>query len=269
MQTRVVQCGAAVAATAAALLIARRVLMPHMADRALRQLILQHVAVLGALREHAGTARRLGSALESRLSDRSELAKRQRALRLVQGRTIAGLTRGRALVDELLIQLREGADARQRVAPVALAALRACEARARADLESELAAAPNETSRSPAPPTRQETLRLEADALAALEATPAVTAGPRQLRALRRVLSSLRALETSLDFQAALLVEQRRVSDATGYEVDNFAYGSTPLASWLGLFGCDTVQQALSERDADGARRTARYVVLGSSIGWL
>ena len=86
-----------------------------------------------------------------------------------------------------------------------------------------------------------------------------------QPSALRRAVKVLRALESSLDFQAELLAEQRAVAASTGYSSSNFAYGSTPLQSWVALFDAEPVRRTLSGAPSAGLR----YVVLGSSLGSL
>ena len=53
-----------------------------------------------------------------------------------------------------------------------------------------------------------------------------------------------------------------RLEQSTSYSRTNFAYGSTPLSSWLALFRSTPVRAKLESK-------SCRYVVLGSSIGWL
>lgn len=81
-------------------------------------------------------------------------------------------------------------------------------------------------------------------------------------------MRKLRALETDLDFQAKLLVEQHASARTSGYSRSNFAYGSTPLTSWLTLFKSAPVQAAVARRRLTEDSRP-RYVVLGSSLGSL
>ena len=110
------------------------------------------------------------------------------------------------------------------------------------------------------PPQRSEMLRAEQQALAALHGRCA------QPEALRHAVRALRALESDVDFQAALLHAQREMAGATGYDATNFAYGSTPLPSWLKVFESAPLRAALRD---DKGRAALRYYVLGSSLGWL
>ena len=95
-----------------------------------------------------------------------------------------------------------------------------------------------------------------------------------RLVGLRRAVTALRKLEASFDFQAELLVDAARVSADAGYPMETFAYGSTPLRSFLALFACDAVAARLARSDPQrhtphGLAPLPRFVVLGSSLGWL
>ena len=69
-----------------------------------------------------------------------------------------------------------------------------------------------------------------------------------RLVGLKRAVTALRKLEASFDFQAELLVDAARVA-RRGLPVETFAYGSTPLRSFLALFACDTVAARLARSD--------------------
>lgn len=75
----------------------------------------------------------------------------------------------------------------------------------------------------------------------------------------------LRRLETDVDFQAELLVQQLRMSSLTRWSRSNFAYGSTPLSSFLALLESEPVQAILCSTPTV----ELSFVVLGSSVGWL
>ena len=56
--------------------------------------------------------------------------------------------------------------------------------------------------------------------------------------------------------------------------METFAYGSTPLRSFLALFACDAVAARLARSDPQrhtphGLAPLPKFVVLGSSLGWL
>ena len=231
----------------------------------LRRRIRRHLDLVHALREHAVAARALSARLGPAHPDR------QRALRKLQSKVLAQLTRGRTLVDALLLELHgKRATAGGPRNEKALCALISCEARSRAEIASETALAVDllgPAALSAPPPGRRELLRAEEQALTDLaggRANPNAPAVPRwRLHQLRRALASLRGLESDLNFQAVLLSHQLQMEETTGYSRGNFAYGSTPLPSWLALFACEPVQAVLRAQPA------AKYVVLGSSIGWL
>jgi hypothetical protein len=253
---------ATLAAAATALVVG---LWPVVARAQLRRRIRRHLELVHKLRDHAAVARALGHCM-------SKYPERQRALRRVQSMTLAQLSRGRVLVDGLLLQLR-GDRAGPVGGPAALAALAACETRTREAVASEreladqlLSPAMAAAAMPSAPLGRPAMLGAEQRALEELQQAPPSPHLPQQqLPQLRRALRSLRLLETDLDFQAELLACQLETEAATGYPRENFAYGSTPLPSWLSLFACEPVR-ALLERE--GAARLP-YVVLGSSVGWL
>ena len=95
-----------------------------------------------------------------------------------------------------------------------------------------------------------------------------------RLVGLKRAVTALRKLEASFDFQAELLVDAARVSADAGYPMETFAYGSTPLRSFLALFACDAVTARLARSDPQrhtphGLAPLPTFVVLGSSLGWL
>ncbi len=228
-----------------------------------------------SLREHAVSARSLDRQLHAHPD-------RQRALRQVQTKALAQLTRGRALVDSLLLRYRRGglgAHGPESADPTtSLEALRACERRTRDALNTEADRAARllgAAATSTRPPGRCEILAAEERALRTLQsrsgggggstAAEAAEAG-RRIRQLRVALSSLRALEADLDFQAELLARQIESEASTGYSRSNFAYGSTPLPSWVAIFDSEPVRAVLAK---SSLRREVRYAVLGSSVGWL
>jgi hypothetical protein len=53
-----------------------------------------------------------------------------------------------------------------------------------------------------------------------------------QQSCLLDIVRSLRALEQGVDMQARIAAEVQSLSQATGYTDDNFAYGTTPYATW-------------------------------------
>ena len=187
---------------------------------------------------------------------------RVRAVRLLQRRTLKTLQEARAVVDANLLQLQ----ATDLSAAVLMsiddgAAVRRTECSARVDLASEAKRALDLLGALPAapgaPPSRQKLLSDEQRALA--------TANAQQPHALRRTVRALRGLESSIEFQAELVAAQRAVAASTGYTSANFAYGSTPLQSWLALFASAPLREALAAAPSGGLR----YVVLGSSLGSL
>ena len=82
---------------------------------------------------------------------------------------------------------------------------------------------------------------------------------------LQGVLRALRAAEESAAFALGLWRETREVAARSGYSSQNFAYGSTPLASWHAVFSSAPLADAAARCRAAGRD----YVVWGSSIGWL
>ena len=255
----------AAAAVVAALVVAWPRVARVGARAALRARIRRLQSVLEALRTHAAAAR----ALDGHIS--GTLGHPRPALRQLQRRALGGLETARAQLDANLLRLR-AADPLAELLSAAdsHASVRDCERRLRAELAEERAHVVRLAGSAPttptAPPSRPEMLREEQRTVAALE-RPEQPAGRLacQPSALRRAVKALRALESSLDFQAELLAEQRAVAASTGYSSANFAYGSTPLQSWVALFDAEPVRRTLSGAPSAGLR----YVVLGSSLGSL
>ena len=144
--------------------------------------------------------------------------------------------------------------------------------------------------------------------LAALEliagGPDAFAADPLRAARLRRAVAALRAAERDVDARARLVAETRAISLSAAaeketkkysYTEENFAYGSTPLASWLLVHvACPELLEATRALANDpqrtllasGRRRSSgdasssengfinpsppeRYAVWGSSSGWL
>ena len=144
--------------------------------------------------------------------------------------------------------------------------------------------------------------------LAALEliagGPDAFAADPMRAARLRRAVAALRAAERDVDARARLVAETRAISLSAAaenetkkysYTEENFAYGSTPLASWLLVHvACPELLEATRalandpQRNilASGRRRSSGdasssengfinpspregYAVWGSSSGWL
>ena len=242
-------------------------LRPTIRRCALRREIRQALLILQRLQERAGSC---------------ASQKHDRDCRRATARALAVAGAARELVDDRLLCL---ADIRHTRGSGTLQQLRRRAARVEVEVEAVLPrASPSAAARRPM--RREELLQDERDALDALVDTPGV-------RALRRALSSLRALESDLDFQASLLHEQLRVHAQSGYSRENFAYGSTPLSAWLAVFRCDAVAERVCELTAGGdgdgdgdseavdvaaahaappstqAAPPPNYVVFGSSLGWL
>lgn len=230
---------------------------------------------LSALSSHAAAARALRLKYCQELEDKhydepvaDSIRERSVTLRTLERRALAGLEVTRAHIDRHLLALLHGSSEDGGRVSTSVTAM---EARVRAELARESAFAAqllDERTASSivpsAPPPRRVLLRLEQEVVDSLNGA---SSGPRpvQPEALRRAVRTLRSTESSLDFQAALLAEQRRVALSSGYTGDNFAYGSTPLQSWLLLFESAPVQEALRA----AGRSATRYVVLGSSLGSL
>ena len=89
----------------------------------------------------------------------------------------------------------------------------------------------------------------------------------RESSILDSIAESLSATQRSLSFQRNLLSSQEAASSsaAGGYSLDNFAYGTTPLASWSTVFAHRVVQ----DKVRDCLERDEIYSVWGSSTGWL
>lgn len=283
---------AGAAAGAVALLLRARLMRT-----ALRWRIRRQLNVHLRLANHAAAARSLGAEYAERLDVRksTHLAARLRVLRLVQRRCLAALECTRSAVDGDLMLLLHWSDSHSNSRTRIMEGHdgRAAERQARADLaaEAQHAAAllglrpTDHTARSP--PSRHQMLAEEAMVLKALlndkplsgsSASIGCSMQAVQPRALQRAIALLRQLEGSLDFQARLLAEQMAATEATGYSRANFAYGSTPLGSWLRLFACTPLRALTGSQTraaVDGrshaslSDRRVRYTVLGSSIGWL
>lgn len=82
---------------------------------------------------------------------------------------------------------------------------------------------------------------------------------------LDSVLKDLQSSHKTLSFQADLLKASEKAARDTGYSLDNFAYGSTPYASFLEVFQQPLLQAKIKEC----VQRGSTYKVFGSSIGWL
>jgi hypothetical protein len=258
--------------------VAMRPRLTRMAMRsALHLRIWRLHCTLRALAAHAAEARAISRAYAQRIEAHADdadatLRERQHALRAIQRRALAGLEAARAAVDANLLELwklhtaASTAEASLALGARSSVAARGCAQRARIELAAEsvhalrlLGAAGYQPT---APPPRHHMLHEEQRALAALERRTAER--PQQPRALRRALRRLRALESSLDFQAELLDAQRRCAAVSGYSASNFAYGSTPLHSWLAVFESAPLRAAVAAK-----RHELCYVVLGSSLGSL
>jgi len=80
-----------------------------------------------------------------------------------------------------------------------------------------------------------------------------------------RVVTHLTAVEHSLDFQMRLVGAMKQMGASTDYTEANFSYGSTPFVSWRRVFDSPRLDAAMKE----AAAGRGKYVVFGSSIGWL
>jgi hypothetical protein len=107
---------------------------------------------------------------------------------------------------------------------------------------------------------RAKLLRRDADAIETAFSGDAAR-GVQLLAAVRE----LRSLEQSAAFQRALLLDRHRVSGESAYTISNFAYGTTPFASWLRVAQLPLVASAAQRARACGGT----VVVLGSSTGLL
>ena len=267
--------------------IAAVTILPRFVRRVvLRRRIRAQREVLSKLASHAARARALGQAYEACATkpqcDLTTISERLRKLRSIQQRALLALAEARFLIDrDLLLLLQStGPSIYSDAAPVLAAEHRqstpsAAETRACLELAAEARfahrmlderAVDEAGRRGPLP--RDEMLRDEAQALTNLlrggadgGGMPAVS----QPAPLRHALRLMRATEEDLNFQAELLATQLQLARATGYSRDNFAYGSTPLRSWLLLF--EQLRPCLAPRTAFGQR--VRYAVLGSSLGSL
>eukprot|EP00736_Rhodelphis_marinus_P011508 Rmarinus@m.12691 len=66
------------------------------------------------------------------------------------------------------------------------------------------------------------------------------------------VIQSLRGVEKSFDFQAAIVQNQATMAKSTSYSTENFAYGSTPLHTWWKVFSCAPVRTQMFRMAAAG-----------------
>ena len=81
-----------------------------------------------------------------------------------------------------------------------------------------------------------------------------------------KVVEDLSAAQKTLSFQSELLRCQEAASGAEeGYSLENFAYGTTPLATFQAVFS----HPALRAKVAECLQRDLEYAVWGSSCGWL
>ena len=108
---------------------------------------------------------------------------------------------------------------------------------------------------------RADILRRDADAISGAFSGDAASRGVQLVAAVRE----LRSLESSVAFQRSLLRDRRRVAAESDYTMANFAYGSTPFASWLRVAQLPIVARAAQRARASGGT----VVVLGSSTGLL
>ena len=236
----------------------------------IRRRIRQLQKVLRVLGEHAAVTHALTKAYAGKTS---RYAVRSQALQRIQRRVLTGLQSTRLLINAELLRLRASSLLGDDPMGVAneVGAFFANESAA--EIATELAHAERLLgvgSVRPAapPPQRDVMLRDEQQAIVGL--------GERaeQPRALSRSVRALRALESSLDFQAELLAAQRECAGTSGYSEDNFAFGSTPLQSWVALFECEPLREKLASRGPKSSmfRRIGgrpQYLVLGSSLGSL
>ncbi|QDZ22075.1 hypothetical protein HOP50_06g46160 [Chloropicon primus] len=86
---------------------------------------------------------------------------------------------------------------------------------------------------------------------------------------LERVVEELDGLQKTMSFQSELLRCQEEASASGGgqYSKENFAYGTTPLASFMTVFSDETVKEKVERCRLEQADQV--YTVWGSSIGWL
>ncbi|GMH32345.1 hypothetical protein BSKO_00179 [Bryopsis sp. KO-2023] len=89
--------------------------------------------------------------------------------------------------------------------------------------------------------------------------------GNAQPQKLKRVMHDLRMLETDLSFHGGILHDAASLSSSTSYKKTNFAYGSTPLSSWMKVCEHPKVKPLLMQSLKD----QKLYMVWGSSSGWL
>lgn len=103
---------------------------------------------------------------------------------------------------------------------------------------------------------------------------PRAARGSVMVEIARRV----RCEERSVEFIAALARARRAVSGESGYSESNFAYGSTPLATWWAVTDPRTFADhpeaaeslgAATAKCVDGGGTGSTYTVMGSSLGLL
>jgi len=102
---------------------------------------------------------------------------------------------------------------------------------------------------------------------------------PRNVQDLCCVIQSLREREQQQDFHAGLLQDQRRLTagltaeTSDPYTAENFAYGSTPLQTWLLLTTqppvAHTIKQMQGTTGCTNPANAGCFTVFGSSSGSL
>ena len=265
-------------------LVLTRLVYPCLVRAVLCRRIRRLMHVQHCLARHAAIARALGhkyTELMDKGDARPQLAERLRALRRVQRSALVRLDATRDDIDRSLIELwqqRGGAVGevdRSCAGGDAPQSSGSTEDHLRQELSREVAHAHRLLGTQPddldlmAPLSRQAMLKDEARALQCLEASDAP---PQQPAALRRAIRALRSEEANVELHAELLVQTAAVAKEKGWTTTNFAYGSTPLGSWLAVFACEPVREYLAQAAAatGGApARSVRYAVLGSSLGSL
>ena len=111
------------------------------------------------------------------------------------------------------------------------------------------------------------------------------TANPEMLESLRLVIENLRQIETSYDFHGQIICDastlipiqdnndsdndsdenknknkNKNKNNHCDYSLENFAYGSTPLSTWLEL---------MSDIQTQGLETKVEWGIMGSSCGWM
>lgn len=92
--------------------------------------------------------------------------------------------------------------------------------------------------------------------------------------AICAVIQRLRYMEQSQAFHRSLLEAQRETSSTSEYTLENFAFGRTPLPTWLQLVSIESVRTAIAgvrdaSRDGEDASTQRQCTVFGSSTGSL